>query len=236
MVGSEAKLNPIVPLRRAAVSIRSSTQLDFETLINFNENISVYCWDYSRSPASIRDCIRTTFGQEYNQCWLVELGAATRLSIRLWRRRIWGKLGKAILFTTTKLFTFSSQNLLFPILVHLEITHYTSYIQISLYSKRGFSWRLQAQSFIFLLYCVCICQRRLSDLSSVLFGFPSVRICIYPMYTMDPFGVCTRRGLCNVLPMLPGADILVLIPQKPWVLHNIKLLLAQYRAYSKEYL
>ena len=53
--------------------------------------------------------------------------------------------------------------------------------------------RLQAQSFIFLLHCVCICQRRLSDLSSVLIGFRSVRICIYPMCIVTAVFYVRRR-------------------------------------------
>ena len=46
--------------------------------------------------------------------------------------------------------------------------------------------RLQAQSFIFLLHCICICQRRLSDLSSVLVDFRSVRICISHVSQISP--------------------------------------------------
>lgn len=76
--------------------------------------------------------------------------------------------------------------------------------------------RLQAQSFIFPLHCVCISRRRPSDLSLVLFGFRSVRICIYPMYCILDLGdVCGRRGrgCCSANSMFSCADLHVLILQ-----------------------
>lgn len=51
---------------------------------------------------------------------------------------------------------------------------------------------------------------------------------------MDLVDVCMRRGLCSVCSIYPGADILVLILQKPALLHNIKVLLGQYRTIFQE--
>jgi len=81
--------------------------------------------------------------------------------------------------------------------------------------------RLQAQSFIFLLHCVCICQRRLSDLSSVLIGFRSVRICIYPMCIVTAvFDVCRRRQ--TVVKCFHALILLSLAYRTHLLLHNIK--------------